>query len=135
MSFLSCDECHACCDGLLIGSAHGISFGNNVPCSFLCKDSCTIYDIRPDMCKNYQCAWSQNLFTTELKPTISNLLISVETKPSGCLFPGQTAYLIAELSETPQIVKGTGAVVEPPVFNGCGDGSNKIGGVIRFLTN
>jgi hypothetical protein len=65
----------------------------------------------------------------------NNKWFAVETKPSGCLFPGQTAYLIAELSETPQIVKGTGAVIEAPVFNGCGDGSNKIGGVIRFLTN
>jgi hypothetical protein len=65
----------------------------------------------------------------------NNKWFSVDTNPSGCLFPGQTAYLVAELKETPQIVSGTGAVLEAPVFNGCGDGSSKLGGVIRFLTN
>ena len=65
----------------------------------------------------------------------NNKWFSVDTNPSGCLFPGQTAYLVAELKETPQIVSGTGAVLEAPVFNGCGDGSSKLGGVIRFTTN
>ena len=65
----------------------------------------------------------------------NNKWFPVDTSPSGCLFPGQSAFLIAELMETPQIVAGTGAVLEAPVFNGCGDGSSKIGGVIRFLTN
>lgn len=65
----------------------------------------------------------------------NNKWFKVETNPSGCLFPGQTAFLVAEIKETPQIVKGTGAVLEAPVFNGCGDGSSNVGGVIRFLTN
>lgn len=65
----------------------------------------------------------------------NNKWFTADTSPSGCLFPGQTAFLVAELKETPQIVSGTGAVLEAPVFNGCGDGSSKIGGVFRFLTN
>jgi hypothetical protein len=59
----------------------------------------------------------------------------VETKPSGCLFPGQTAFVEAQLTETPQIVKGTGAVLELPMFDGCGPGSTKSSGLIRFTTN
>ena len=60
---------------------------------------------------------------------------AAETKPSGCLFPGQTAFVEAQLTETPQIVKGTGAVLELPMFDGCGPGSTKSSGLIRFLTN
>ena len=65
----------------------------------------------------------------------NNKWFKVETRPSGCLFPGQTAFLVAELTQTPQIVSGTGAVLEAPIFNGCGEGSSAIGGIIRFLTN
>lgn len=65
----------------------------------------------------------------------NNKWFAAETKPSGCLYPGQSAFLIAELIETPQIVSGTGAAFEAPVFNGCGDGSTSLGGNLRFITN
>lgn len=65
----------------------------------------------------------------------NNKWFKAETKPSGCLFPGQSAFLIAELNETPQIVAGTGAVFDAPIFNGCGDGSTSLGGNLRFITN
>lgn len=83
MNFLECGDCNACCSGNLAGVAHGIPFGNGTPCSFLCNSKCTIYDIRPAVCRGYQCAWSQGLFTPELKPNISNLLISVELDTTG----------------------------------------------------
>lgn len=86
MKFLPCGDCTACCDGNLIGEAHGVPFGNKTPCAFLCKSKCTIYTIRPEPCMRYQCAWSQGLFTPELKPTISNLLISVEIDKLGKQF-------------------------------------------------
>jgi hypothetical protein len=65
----------------------------------------------------------------------NNKWFKAETKPSGCLFPGQSAFLIAELTETPQIVSGTGAAFDAPIFNGCGDGSTSLGGNLRFITN
>lgn len=80
MIFLSCEECNLCCTGNLAGKVHGISFGDKTPCAFLCNSKCLIYNTRPKMCIDYQCAWSQGLFTHQLKPTISNLLISVENK-------------------------------------------------------
>ena len=65
----------------------------------------------------------------------NNKWFAAETKPSGCLYPGQSAFLIAELTETPQIVSGTGAAFEAPIFNGCGDGSTASSGNLRFTTN
>lgn len=64
----------------------------------------------------------------------NNKWFVAQTNPSGCLFPGQSAFLIAELTETPQIVSGTGAVLEAPIFNGCGEGSTALGGYFRFTT-
>jgi hypothetical protein len=64
----------------------------------------------------------------------NNKWFAAQTNPSGCLFPGQSAFLIAELTETPQIVSGTGAVLEAPIFNGCGEGSTELGGYFRFTT-
>lgn len=80
MNFLSCGDCTACCDGNLIGEVYGIPFGNGVQCSFLCNKKCTIYDVRPQMCRKYQCAWTQGLFPEWMKPTLSGVLVSVEQK-------------------------------------------------------
>jgi len=65
----------------------------------------------------------------------NNKWFTADTNPSGCLYPGQSAFFIAELVETPQIVAGTGAAFEAPIFNGCGDGSSALGGSFRFITN
>lgn len=76
---LECGNCTACCDGWLIGNSYGNHFGYGRKCVFLCKE-CTIYNTRPIDCINYQCAWSQGLFEDWMKPTESNVLISVEVK-------------------------------------------------------
>jgi hypothetical protein len=65
----------------------------------------------------------------------NNKWFKAESNPSGCLYPGQSAFFIAEMNETPQIVSGTGAAFEAPIFNGCGDGSASLGGRFRFITN
>lgn len=80
MKFLHCGDCNACCNGGLIGEAHGHVFGEGVPCHYLNNQKCSIYKERPDVCKSYQCAWSQGLFTKELKPNKSGILVSVEVK-------------------------------------------------------
>lgn len=78
MNFLSCGNCTACCDGNLIGNAYGIEFGNKKPCAFLIDKKCSIYSVRPNVCKKYQCAWSQGLFPEWMKPNTSGVLVSVE---------------------------------------------------------
>ncbi|NDD85028.1 hypothetical protein EBZ38_12255 [bacterium] len=80
MSFFSCGDCTACCDGHLTGDAFSVPFGPGSPCTFLINKSCTVYSFRPDVCKNYQCAWSQGLFPEWMKPNRCNILISVEQK-------------------------------------------------------
>jgi hypothetical protein len=77
-----CGDCQGCCQGWLIGEAYGVKFGVGKPCAFL-QGQCMIYDMRPDVCKNYYCAWRQGLFSEKLKPTISNVLISVSNWSKG----------------------------------------------------
>ena len=78
--FKECGDCTVCCDGWLEGNAYGNNFGYQKPCVFLCKQTCSIYSTRPSMCAKYQCAWSQGLFPDWMKPTESQVLISVENK-------------------------------------------------------
>ena len=75
-----CGDCVACCDGYLLGTSHGNKFGAGKPCVFLVEKKCTIYEHRPQSCHDYMCAWAQGLLSEEMKPTISNVMISVETR-------------------------------------------------------
>lgn len=80
-SFKECGECHACCAGVLVGSAYGNKFGAKYgSCSFLVDKECSIYKDRPETCKSFQCAWTQHLFSEEdMRPDKSGLMVSVET--------------------------------------------------------
>jgi Fe-S-cluster containining protein len=75
-----CGDCVACCDGYLIGNSHGNKFGAGKSCVFLVEKKCTIYEERPQTCHDYMCAWAQGLLSEAMKPTLSNVMISVETK-------------------------------------------------------
>lgn len=95
MNFRPCGDCRACCEGALIGNSYGNKFGFGKPCIFMIKEECTIYETRPQTCINYQCAWSQGLFSEDMKPTISNVMISVEVSNDN------KQYLkVMELSDT-----------------------------------
>lgn len=78
MNFRPCEQCNACCKGQLAGSVYDVPFGFGKPCSFLVREKCTIYEDRPAMCKNYQCAWSQHLFPEECRPDKIGIMVSVE---------------------------------------------------------
>lgn len=82
MQFRPCGECTACCDGNLKSNSHGNTFANRNACVFLVKKVCSIYEDRPNTCRNYQCAWSQTLFDEDLRPDKCGVLISVETNPN-----------------------------------------------------
>lgn len=71
-----CGDCKACCEGHLAAIVHGTKMGPN-PCVFLCGH-CTIYELRPQLCKNYQCLWSQNILSEEHRPDKTGILVSVE---------------------------------------------------------
>lgn len=76
--FRPCGDCNACCSGQLLGDVYGFEMGCGKPCSFLLGGKCTIYEDRPNMCRNYQCAWSQSLFDEEFRPDKTGLMVSVE---------------------------------------------------------
>jgi hypothetical protein len=78
ITFKECGDCTICCDGWLTSNAYGNKFGNGISCKFLCDKNCSIYNTRPQTCSNYQCGWSQGLFPDWMKPTLSNVLISIE---------------------------------------------------------
>jgi len=95
-----CGECTVCCSGALIGEAYGNRFGPK-PCIFLVENKCTIYETRPQTCRNYQCAWLQGLLPEWMKPSECGVLISVEgtTQQYLKVMPLHTDAL------TPEIIK------------------------------
>lgn len=78
IDFRPCGDCTACCDGFLIGEAKGKPFGDGKPCEFLISKKCTIYSDRPQMCRNYQCAWTQFVLPEWMKPNLCGVMVSVE---------------------------------------------------------
>lgn len=80
MNFRPCGDCTVCCEGHLVGKAHGNSFGNGKKCIFLVKQECTIYKDRPETCRKYQCGWSQGLFPEWMKPNKTGIMVSIEWK-------------------------------------------------------
>ena len=76
-----CSNCTACCDGHLKIDVYGLTILNN-KCPFQCS-GCLIYNARPQVCKNYQCAWTQELFPEWMRPDQSGLMISVEKWTKG----------------------------------------------------
>lgn len=80
--FRSCGECTACCSWL-IGDAFSWTFGAGKSCKFLECAGCGVHKARPEVCRNYQCAWSQYLLPEEMRPDKCNVLISVEQNENG----------------------------------------------------
>jgi Fe-S-cluster containining protein len=75
--FRECGECTACCSWLE-GDAFGWKFGCGQSCKFLKEGKCNVYNVRPEVCRNYQCAWSQHLLPEEMRPDKCGYIVSVE---------------------------------------------------------
>ena len=80
--FRECGECTACCSWL-IGNAFGWEFGCGKSCKFLEEGGCGVHRARPEVCRSYQCAWSQQLLPDEMRPDKCNVLVSVEQNENG----------------------------------------------------
>ncbi len=80
--FRDCGDCTACCTWL-IGDAFGWKFGEGKSCKFLECNKCGVHKARPEVCRNYQCAWSQHLLPEEMRPDKCNVLVSVENNEQG----------------------------------------------------
>lgn len=77
--FRDCGDCTACCTWL-VGDAYGHPFGCGQSCKFLESNGCGVYKVRPETCRDYQCAWSQNILPEEMRPDKCGILVSVENK-------------------------------------------------------
>ena len=80
--FRECGECTACCTWSM-ASIFGWEIGGGKSCKFLECDGCGVHKARAEVCRNYQCAWSQHLFPEEMRPDKSNVLVSVENDENG----------------------------------------------------
>ena len=77
-----CGECTACCTWLK-GNAYGYEFGGGKSCKFLECNGCGVHKARPKLCKDYFCAWSQELVSEEMRPDKCGVLASVENNENG----------------------------------------------------
>lgn len=77
-----CNECRACCEGWLNGHAFGCAFGSGKPCVFL-LGGCSVYEFRPEVCRSFYCAWSQELLPEWMRPDRCGALVSVERWSKG----------------------------------------------------
>lgn len=117
--FRECGECTACCSWL-IGNAFGWEFGDGNSCRFLECNGCGVHKARPEVCRKYQCAWSQYLLPEEMRPDKCNVLVSVENNGSG-------QYL--------KIIEINNKEIDHKIKNYLIDWGNKMNTPIIFVSN
>lgn len=77
-----CGSCSMCCQGWLSGDIFEYKMHANNPCHFVdegCSGGCcTIYEHRPDMCKEYKCVWLHQPvgFPLWMRPDKSKVIIT-----------------------------------------------------------
>jgi len=77
----TCDSCTMCCQGHLIGTAHGHNFHRGKPCFFVNEKGCSIYADRPaDPCKSFKCEWlAKDYLPMWMRPDLSKVIV-IRTK-------------------------------------------------------
>ena len=79
IDFRDCGSCNACCKWLYVEDVLGYQIGPGKPCFYLCEEkNCTIHEQRPEVCRKYQCAWSQRVLPEWMKPDKCNAIVNVE---------------------------------------------------------
>jgi hypothetical protein len=73
-----CLECTRCCEGWLSATVHEYDMYPGNPCHYLCQEkNCTIYENRPQLCKDYRCVWLDDEDIPEwIKPSYSGVIIT-----------------------------------------------------------
>lgn len=69
---MGCDGCTACCDILTI---EAIGKKAHTKCKYCDGSKCTIYSERPDVCKNFTCAYLAGNWRIELRPDQCGVMI------------------------------------------------------------
>lgn len=84
-----CMDCQQCCT---VYHIDGLKSARE-PCNNLTDDGCSIYNSRPDNCKNFQCMWSSGLGKEEDNPKLSGIILE---KRNSNLNP-PTIYIAVEV--------------------------------------
>lgn len=72
----ACGECNLCCKWLYF-NIDGEPVHPGKPCKFL-GDNCTVHKIRPQLCRNYNCGYIQEIVPEWMKPSRSGVIVSTE---------------------------------------------------------
>lgn len=71
----SCGDCTVCCEAF---SVDELNKPKNTPC-LNCKGGCTIYESRPQVCRNFKCAYLVGGWNKSLRPDKCGAII-INTK-------------------------------------------------------
>jgi Fe-S-cluster containining protein len=99
--FRPCGDCTACCSWLS-AKIFGWEIGNGKSCKFLECNGCGVHKARPEVCRNYQCAWTQHLLPEEMRPDKCDVIVSVENDENGQhlkVFPINNKKINPEIKE------------------------------------
>jgi hypothetical protein len=81
----ACGECTACCSVMAIDKPD-IQKAAGVLCRY-CKNGCTIYESRPQVCRSFHCGWRQlPVLDDNWRPDRSGVFVEVEE------IDGETAF-------------------------------------------
>ena len=72
--YRECGECTECCTMLEILA---LNKPKKTPCKFLNKNcgGCGDYDNRPQDCRGFQCAWSENILPIDHRPDKTGIMV------------------------------------------------------------
>jgi len=100
-----CGSCSMCCQGWLSGDIFEYKMEANNPCHFVnegCSGGCcTIYEHRPDMCKDYKCLWLQQPIALPLwmRPDKSKVIITERVVEDAVASEQFTYWQVRECGE------------------------------------
>ena len=69
-----CNDCTVCCTVTRVPEFKKPEY---VLCDYCCGHSCTIYEKRPQSCKDFECAWLQGDMSDDMRPNISHVMIEI----------------------------------------------------------
>jgi len=67
----TCGECTACCTALPVGE---ISKPQGVPCRQCTKVGCSIYQMRPRSCRDFECQWLKGCGEDSQRPDLFGII-------------------------------------------------------------
>ena len=81
-----CGDCTKCCEGSLVLTVQGNAINKSNPCHFVSMgkcNGCTIYEQRPQVCKDFECEWILDSSIPEwLKPSVSGIIM-IKQEPNN----------------------------------------------------